>query len=156
MSTAAAARVNPYVGPRSFRTGETLYGRDREVLELLDLLLAERIVLLYSPSGAGKTSLIQAALVPELERRRFLVHPLIRVGFEPPTASRQTKFNRYVLSSLLSLEEVLPPRPERPLPDLAATSFEDYLNQTALASITAGAGTAAQDTRGRNEVLIFD
>jgi hypothetical protein len=34
-------RLNPYVGPRSFRTGETLYGRDRELNELLDLLIAE-------------------------------------------------------------------------------------------------------------------
>ena len=28
--------ANPYVGPRSFRAGEELYGRDREVQELLD------------------------------------------------------------------------------------------------------------------------
>ena len=49
-------RPNPYVGPRAFQYGETLYGRDREVVELLDLVIAERIVLLYSPSGAGKTS----------------------------------------------------------------------------------------------------
>ena len=37
---------NPYPGPRSFRAGETLYGRDREARELVDLLIAERIVLL--------------------------------------------------------------------------------------------------------------
>jgi len=54
----ATPRPNPYVGPRSFRTGETLYGRDRELGELLDRLIAERIVLLYSPSGAGKTSFL--------------------------------------------------------------------------------------------------
>ena len=38
------------------------FGRDGELPELVDLLIAERIVLLFSPSGAGKTSLIQAAL----------------------------------------------------------------------------------------------
>ena len=48
----------PYVGPRPFETGETLYGRDWEVEELRDRLIAKRIVLLHSPSGAGKTSLI--------------------------------------------------------------------------------------------------
>ena len=53
-------RPNPYVGPRSFQTGQKLYGRDRELRELASLLIAERIVLLHSPSGAGKSSLIQA------------------------------------------------------------------------------------------------
>ena len=61
-------RQNPYVGPRAFEAGETLYGRDREIHELLNLLIAERIVLLYSPSGAGKTSLLRAGLIPMLQR----------------------------------------------------------------------------------------
>ena len=62
-----SARPNPYVGPRAFQTGEKLYGRDHELRDLLDLLIAERIVLLYSPSGAGKSSLIQAGLIPHLQ-----------------------------------------------------------------------------------------
>ena len=66
-TTARRAASNPYVGPRSFRRGDALYGRDREIADLLDLLIAERIVLLHSPSGAGKTSLIQAGLIPLLE-----------------------------------------------------------------------------------------
>lgn len=78
------SRPNPYVGPRSFRTGEKMYGRERETLELLDLVIAERIVLLYSPSGAGKTSLIQAALVPKLQEEGFNVTRPIRVSSEPP------------------------------------------------------------------------
>ena len=49
----SSARPNPYVGPRAFQRGETLYGRDLEVVQLLDLLIAERIVVLHSPSGAG-------------------------------------------------------------------------------------------------------
>ena len=69
----------PYVGPRSFESGQTLFGRTREVRELLYLLIAERIVLLVSPSGAGKTSLIQAGLIPELQRKHFQVLPQIRV-----------------------------------------------------------------------------
>ena len=39
-------KKNPYVGPRAFRPDETLYGRDDESRALLDLLIAERIVLL--------------------------------------------------------------------------------------------------------------
>src|SRR5690349_22739324 len=83
------AAENPYVGPRSFKTGEKLYGRDREALDLLDLLIAERIVLLYSPSGAGKSSLIQAELIPRLLEEGFHVLPAIRVSMEPPPVSSQ-------------------------------------------------------------------
>src|SRR5215211_7913968 len=79
-------RPNPYVGPRSFQTGEILYGRDRETQDLLGLLIAERIVLLHSPSGAGKTSLVQAALIPRLTEREFSVLPVMRVSLEPPAS----------------------------------------------------------------------
>jgi MoxR-like ATPase len=51
---------NAYVGPRPFPPDRQLYGRDRELLALTNRLLSERLVLLYSPSGAGKTSLIRA------------------------------------------------------------------------------------------------
>lgn len=87
--------VNPFVGPRSFTRDEKLYGRDREIRELLDLLVADRIVLCYSPSGAGKTSLIQAGLVPRLEEEGFDVLPTLRLKHDPPGAG----VNRYVASA---------------------------------------------------------
>src|SRR5207244_3787467 len=87
MTTSQPARSNPYVGPRSFEIGETLYGRDYELQDLLGLLIAERIVLLYSPSGAGKTSLVQAALIPALIEREFIVPPVMRVSLEPPPST---------------------------------------------------------------------
>src|SRR5579871_4873511 len=127
------APSNPYVGPRPFETGRTLYGRDRETLELLDLLIAERIVLLCSPSGSGKTSLIQAALRPGLEKEEFRVSSIIRVNAEPPpsleakvTAEGGT-FNRYLFSVLLSLENDLPPDLRTPIDRLARTDLTSYL-----------------------------
>lgn len=98
-----SGRPNPYVGPRSLRAGERLYGRDGEVERLFHLLLAQRIVLLYSPSGAGKTSLLQAGLLPRLRAEGFHVHPVVRVGTPPPAGS--TGLDRYSLSALLSLED---------------------------------------------------
>ena len=59
---------NPYVGPRPFEPGEMLCGREREIRDLDNLLSAERIVLLHSPSGAGKSSLVQAGLLPQLKK----------------------------------------------------------------------------------------
>ncbi|GAB4194820.1 MAG: PD40 domain-containing protein [Roseiflexaceae bacterium] len=123
-------RPSPYVGPRSFRRGETLFGRQRELTELLHLLVAERIVLCYSPSGAGKTSLIQAALIPALEQRRFRVLPPLRVSNRPPPGfSLPASANRYLFSLLLSLEEGRPEAERLPHDQLAALSLDDYLNR---------------------------
>ncbi|MEZ4714133.1 MAG: hypothetical protein R3A44_43515 [Caldilineaceae bacterium] len=142
-STPNASRPNPYVGPRSFRANERLYGRDAELLELLDLLIAERIVLLYSPSGAGKTSLIQAALVPALAAEGFVVHPPLRVSQTPP-AGEVAGANRYLLSLLLSLEDEREDAPPRSAGELAQMTLVEYLD----------ARSAAQGDA--NEVFIFD
>ena len=55
---------NPFVGPRSIPTGKPLFGRDREVRDLFRVLVADRIVLLHGPSGSGKSSLVNAGLIP--------------------------------------------------------------------------------------------
>jgi len=132
MNDTTRSRTNPYVGPRAYRRGEPLYGREHEVLDLLDLLIAERIVLLYSPSGAGKTSLVQAALIPRLEAEAFTVLPPVRVSLTatealPPSA------NRYGLSALLSLDEALSPEHPASLAELGALSVGTYLERRAAA-----------------------
>lgn len=135
-----AARPCPYVGPRAFVTGEPLYGRDREVQDLLDLVIAERIVVVHSPSGAGKSSLLQAGLIPRLRAEGFTVGSVIRVGFEPP---ERTDANRYTLSALLSLEESTS-TPHAPISELARQDLAGYLERRRVQT-----GTEA-------EVLIFD
>ncbi len=122
-------RPNPYVGPRAYDFGETIYGRDRETYKLANLLSAERIVLFYSPSGAGKTSLIKAALAPELEEREFHVRPLIRVNREPPERPGNPDFNRYMYSMLSSLEEAYPKESQLSDAELSGLSLEAYLQR---------------------------
>src|SRR5689334_20608206 len=72
-------QFQPYVGPRPFeRTTEDqnrFFGRDEEASELLSRISAHSGVLLYSQSGAGKTSLINAKLIPMLETAGFEVLP---------------------------------------------------------------------------------
>ncbi len=136
-------RPNPYPGPRPFGCGEKLYGRGRETAELLDLLIAERIVLLCSPSGAGKTSLVQAALIPELAREGYRILPVMRPGL----ASGATGQNRYVLSLLLSLEKDLPAAQQTPLAELAGLTLAGYLQQR---------WPLPQDAGWHGDVLIFD
>jgi WD40 repeat protein len=138
--------ANPYVGPRSFRRGEQIYGRDREVDQIINLIVAERIVLLYSPSGAGKTSLIQASLIPRLLALRFRVRHVIRVNLNPATAPEDNpEYNRYIFSALLSLEEEIPANQKIPPERLASMSLQEYLEER----------INMDGTRGV-EVLIFD
>jgi WD40 repeat protein len=146
-------------------TGEKLYGRDTELRQLLDLLIAERIVLLHSPSGAGKSSLIYAGLIPQLREEGFNVLPTIRVNLEPPVetspapASAETggapaaeSFNRYIYSALLSLDSALPEAQQTAPEILAQMTLSAYLDQY-VASLEASDSTSDQ---ARNMVLIFD
>jgi hypothetical protein len=74
---------NPYIGPGSFeeRDRGRFFGRDEEARELSYLLIAWRAVLLYAQSGAGKTSLLQAKVVPDLvESGEMHVLPITRVS----------------------------------------------------------------------------
>ena len=100
-----APTTNPFVGPHALSEHDELFGRTLEVRMLRDLVIAERIVLLYSPSGAGKTSLLHAGLKRELIADGFAVLPTVRVTHEAPDAlGGMTVRNRYSLSTLLSLE----------------------------------------------------
>jgi len=95
-----------YVGPRPFERSERslFFGRDREISELLSLVTSSRVVLCYAPSGAGKTSLINAGLLPRLEKEGFEVLPSTRVrGLIPGGIDQAKLINLYVFNALLSL-----------------------------------------------------
>ncbi len=97
---------NPYVGPRPYERGDrlTFFGRRREARELRALIVAEREVLCYAQSGAGKTSLFNAQVIPALEEEGFHVLPVARVGVPPPAGVAETPgINVFVSSALLSL-----------------------------------------------------
>ena len=103
-----------YIGPRPFERGEQglFFGRDREISELLSLVVSSRSVLCYAPSGAGKTSLINAGLEPRLEEEGFEVLPSTRVrGLIPQGIDQGGVPNLYMYNVLLSLagEEGGPP-----------------------------------------------
>ncbi len=96
----------PFVGPQPLGSGNRIYGRDRELRELTNLLITRRIVLLYSPSGAGKSSVINAegGLLDRLGRgsgRALLdVRPATRVNTKPPEGTASNRFAWSVLNGL--------------------------------------------------------
>jgi hypothetical protein len=73
---------NPYVGPRPFERDDAsrFFGRTREARDLASLVVAHRVVLVYSPSGAGKSSLVNAGVTPLVESKGCSVMSTVRVG----------------------------------------------------------------------------
>src|SRR5215213_2392615 len=98
--------VEPYVGPRSFRKEQRqfFFGRDEEADELVSIITAHSAVLLYSQSGAGKTSLLNAKLIPKLEEEEYFhVLPPMRVqGLLPANLKVGRNTNIFVLNALMS------------------------------------------------------
>ena len=73
--------TSPYAGPAPLNGEQVLFGRDAEVDELQWRLVADRIIVLYALSGAGKTSLLTAknGLLAQVSAR-FFATPILRVG----------------------------------------------------------------------------
>lgn len=64
-------RQNPWVGLRAYTEGEILYGRDKDILELTTYVLAETEVVLYGKSGTGKSSILNAGVIPSARRNGY-------------------------------------------------------------------------------------
>jgi len=105
-----APATSPYVGPQPFERGQhaVFFGRVGELQQLRTMVLGNPVVLLYAASGAGKTSLLNAGLIPMLEKQDdFQVLPTARVT----AAERPMSTNPYVSGVLASwmLDEDTPP-----------------------------------------------
>src|SRR5271169_1820537 len=138
---------NPYVGPRPIQQGEPLHGRRAEVGDLFHRLQARRIVVLHSPSGAGKSSLVQAGLIPRLKEGRFDVWKPIRVNHDPRSLEGvPPETNRYLLSALVSLEDELPADRRRSPAELAGLDLLAYLESR----------PRRKGREGQPVVLLFD
>ncbi len=134
-----AVSHNPYVGPRTFEEAEAdrFFGREREARELVALVLSERLTLFYAQSGAGKSSLLNARLVPRLrDKEGFAVLPVGRVsGVLPDGADLATVDNIFVYHLILGLSQKLSEQAaqtagdqEVGLPDLLHTSLARFLS----------------------------
>jgi tetratricopeptide (TPR) repeat protein len=99
----------PYVGPRPFQNNShdraVFYGRDYESQEIISLILANFIVLVYSQSGSGKTSLFNTKIYPTLaEQYDFQVFPTALVRGAIPEDLDIVKIpNLYIFNTLQRL-----------------------------------------------------
>ncbi|GAA0410417.1 hypothetical protein Acor_35310 [Acrocarpospora corrugata] len=78
------ARVDgrPYVGLRAFQRADShkFFGREREAYEVATRWQANRLTIMHGPSGVGKTSLINAGVLPLLDPDATDALPVGRVS----------------------------------------------------------------------------
>ena len=76
---------NPYRGLQPFTAEDegVFFGRDRDIDDLTALVHAQPVVVVVGPSGVGKSSLVQAGLVPRLHRQQVRSVALVRPGTAP-------------------------------------------------------------------------
>lgn len=144
---------NPYVGPRSFLEDDhdRFFGRDHEALDLLSTVIAERVVVFYAETGAGKTSLINTRLRPGLRKEHFLLLPTGRVSGELAPGVGPVD-NIFVLNLLLRLDQAPRGGPER-FAHMRLCDFLDGLTTFDGATYFFDADAAtAPDTAGRQNV----
>ena len=104
--TGADPKRSPYPGPGPFTEDRTddFFGRIKETDDLVELLShpEKRVVLLYSASGAGKTSLINTRLRAELIAQGHQVLPIARVGV--PADLVGVAVNPFTAAAIASME----------------------------------------------------
>ena len=107
--TEEVTAVEPYVGPRPFDVGDQaiFFGRNREISEIASLVLAHPVVLVYGGSGTGKTSLVNAGILPSLRAKGFQDTRTARVFGPMPVDFTEDEVwrisNLYLFNTMTSL-----------------------------------------------------
>ena len=146
MTTDPLPSGNPYVGPRPFEEADArdgrYYGREREARDLLALVARERLVLFYAQSGAGKSSVLRASLIPGLRDLGFDVLPIARVSGAAPAAAEPGVANVFVYDLILSVNEGLPAEDRAPTEALLKATLAEFLGGEAASDPDAAARLA--------------
>ena len=117
MNDARLSRRYPGVTPFEREQEHLFFGRDREIADLLRLCALERLLVLFGKSGHGKSSLLNAGLLPKLPmafRGKTCIPIVIRLG-------------AYARGESLPPREALLAELERACPPAPGTEFYESL-----------------------------
>jgi hypothetical protein len=117
-------RRYPGIKPFEKEDHRIFFGRDDDVRSLTELVRVEKTVLLYSKSGLGKTSLINAGLIPKLEKeKKFKFIPVvIRFG------NYSSEFNISPKDKIFKLlEKIFPGDPFKDYPQFKEMTISNYI-----------------------------
>lgn len=127
---------HPWPGLSAFQEADAAYfhGRDREIAEMVRIVRADVLTVLFGKSGIGKSSILRAGLFPAL-RKHNLYAVYIRVRYEPGFPPPEEQVRGAIQSQLAAAGVEFTPPAEADLPTLweyfhhDATEFWDARNQ---------------------------
>ncbi|GDX04618.1 hypothetical protein [Buttiauxella sp. A111] len=123
---------SPFIGPSPLGDSYLIFGRDKELYDLQCQLFGDRIIVLYSPSGAGKTSLLMAknGLLARI-RTRFNVLPVLRINgaaSQSPVAVILSQLNAGTDDLVGHFHSMCPAEKDKPFL-LVIDQFEEIFNE---------------------------
>lgn len=95
------AKRYPGVFPFNREQKNVFYGRDNDIVKFTKLLLMRNHVLLYSKSGVGKTSLLNAGVLPRLEND-FKIIKIRFFAYDNKTAQTPTEI---IINNLKNIDK---------------------------------------------------
>lgn len=98
-------RNNPWLGLESYKEGEILYGRDEDIRDLTQSVLNDTDTLLYGRSGIGKSSILNAGVIPAARRNGF--QPVL-VRFSHKEQHSYLHQVREAIAKNIDIREVVP------------------------------------------------
>lgn len=136
---------SPYRGILPFRYADRdrFFGREREIKDLTAKILLYRLVAVFGESGAGKSSLLNAGIIPALQREEFQAERLrVRPFAEEPVLVERVRVGEggALLPSIFATED----------------EVEDRSGQGAARSLEEFRAAVKAPGRGPQPVLIFD
>ena len=96
---------NPWLGLESYKEGEVLYGRDEDIRDLSQSVLNDTDTLLYGKSGIGKSSILNAGIIPAARRHGYLP-VLVRLSHKEKQ-SYLHQIKDAIASEVVSTQEVV-------------------------------------------------
>jgi hypothetical protein len=119
--------LSPYRGILPFRYADRdrFFGREREIKDLTAKILLYRLVVVFGESGAGKSSLLNAGIIPALQREEFQAERLRARPFaEEPVLVERVRVGEggALLPSIFATEDAV----EYPSGQGAARSLEEF------------------------------
>ncbi len=98
---------NPWLGLKSYREGEILYGRDEDIRSLSQQILNDTDTVLYGRSGIGKSSIINAGVIPSA--RRHNIKPIyIRLDHQDSEKSYIEQIYSAIFDENIQIKNIVP------------------------------------------------